>query len=355
MAKKIVLTGGGTAGHVTANLALIPKLKEKGYDISYIGSYNGIEKELVTDAGIRYTGISSGKLRRYFDLKNFTDPFRVMKGLKQAYKILKIEQPDVVFSKGGFVSVPVVRAAKMLNIPTIIHESDLTPGLANKLAFGAASKICCNFPETLKYLPKDKGVCTGSPIRPELLIGDKGKGLAFTGLSSDRKTILVIGGSLGSVWINNEIRRLLPYLTEKYQVIHACGKGNYDESLKDYPNYFQIEYVNEELKDLFALSDLVISRAGANTIFELLALKKPMILIPLPLSASRGDQVLNTKSFVSQGFAVMVDQDDYKEDEFKNYIDELINDGSKYIDKMSESKMSNAVDTIIDMLEEVAK
>ena len=148
--KRIVLTGGGTAGHVTPNLALIPHLKEQGYEITYIGSLDGIEKRLVSDFGIPYYGVSTGKLRRYFDPKNFTDPFRVIKGYGDARKILKKIRPDVVFSKGGFVSVPVVRAAAALKIPCIIHESDLTPGLANKLCIPVAEKVCCNFPETLK-------------------------------------------------------------------------------------------------------------------------------------------------------------------------------------------------------------
>ena len=163
--KKIVLTGGGTAGHVTPNIALLPKLRELGYEIHYIGSYDGIEKKLIADFDIPYYGISTGKLRRYFDVKNFTDPFRVVKGFSEAKKILKQIKPDIVFSKGGFVSVPVVRAAASLKIPCIIHESDMTPGLANKLCIPVATKVCCNFPETLQNLPADTAVLTGSPIR----------------------------------------------------------------------------------------------------------------------------------------------------------------------------------------------
>ena len=175
--KTIILTGGGTAGHVTPNLALLPSLKEAGYDVHYIGSYNGIERKLIENAGIPYDGISSGKLRRYFDLKNFTDPLRVIKGCFEARKLMKKYKPDVVFSKGGFVAVPVVLAAKHYRIPTIIHESDMTPGLANKLCIPSAKKVCCNFPETLKYLPEEKAVLSGSPIRAELLTGDRLAGL----------------------------------------------------------------------------------------------------------------------------------------------------------------------------------
>ena len=179
MSKKIVLTGGGTAGHVTPNIALLPHLKDKGYEISYIGSYEGIEKRLITDYEIPYYGISTGKLRRYFDPKNFTDPFRVIKGFAEAKKILKEIKPDVVFSKGGFVSVPVVRAAAALKIPCIIHESDMTPGLANKLCIPVAKKVCCNFPETLEHLPEEKAVLTGSPIREELAKGNKLENIAL--------------------------------------------------------------------------------------------------------------------------------------------------------------------------------
>lgn len=275
--KKIVLTGGGTAGHVTPNLALLPSLKEGGYEIHYIGSYNGIERKLIEGAGIPYDGISSGKLRRYFDLKNFSDPFRVLKGCAEAMRLIRKYRPDVVFSKGGFVAVPVVLAARHYKIPTIIHESDMTPGLANKICIPSAVRVCCNFPETLNYLPKEKAVLTGSPIRKELLEGDRLTGLNYSGLSASRPILLVIGGSLGAVAINNQIRKILPRLLKSFQVIHICGKGNLDESLIGHSGYVQYEYVDAPLRHLFAASDLVVSRAGANSICELLALRKPNI------------------------------------------------------------------------------
>ena len=231
--KKIILTGGGTAGHVTPNLALLPALREEDFEIHYIGSYNGIERRLIEAANIPYDGISSGKLRRYFDLKNFSDPLRVLKGYFEARKLMKKYKPDIVFSKGGFVAVPVVLAAKHYKVPVIIHESDMTPGLANKICIPAASKVCCNFPETLKYLPEDKAVLTGSPIREELLHGDRLAGLQYTHLSADRPVILIIGGSLGSVTVNQAVRSILPQLLKTYQVIHICGKGNLDEAPKD--------------------------------------------------------------------------------------------------------------------------
>ena len=232
MSKKIVLTGGGTAGHVTPNIALLPSLKAAGYEIWYIGSYNGIEERLIKEQNIPYYGIDSGKLRRYFDWKNFSDPLRVIHGYAQAKKILSRLKPDVVFSKGGFVSVPVVRAASALHIRTIIHESDMTPGLANRLAIPAADKVCCSFPETLKYLPEGKAVLSGSPIRQELLTGERGKALELLHWeNSSKPTLLVIGGSQGSVAINNALRSDLDELLKEFRIIHLCGKGNLDSSL----------------------------------------------------------------------------------------------------------------------------
>ncbi|SFQ19757.1 UDP-N-acetylglucosamine-N-acetylmuramylpentapeptide N-acetylglucosamine transferase [Lachnospiraceae bacterium XBB1006] len=353
--KKIILTGGGTAGHVTPNIALLPLLKERGFDITYVGSYEGIEKTLATEAGLTYYGISSGKLRRYFDWKNFTDPFRVLKGYKQAKRLMKKEKPNVVFSKGGFVSVPIVMAAKRLGIPAVIHESDLTPGLANKLAIPHASKVCCNFPETMKYLPEGKSLLTGSPIRQELLHGDAEKGKAFCGLTHEKPILLVIGGSIGSIAINNAIRGILPELLTQFEVIHICGAGNLSKEHVGVAGYCQYEYVREELADLFALADIVVSRAGANTICELLALKMPSILIPLPASASRGDQILNANSFEKQGFAMKVDQDTMTEKSLLAAIKDLYANREKYRDAMNASKQLDSVKTIVDLLDELAR
>ena len=298
--KKIILTGGGTAGHVTPNLALLPSLQKEEFEIRYIGSYNGIERRLIEETGIPYDGISSGKLRRYFDIKNFSDPLRVLKGYAEALKIMKKYKPDVVFSKGGFVAVPVVLAARHHKIPVIIHESDMTPGLANKICIPIAKKVCCNFPETLKYLPEDKAVLTGSPIREELLNGDRLAGLQYTHLSAGLPVILVIGGSLGSVTVNQAVRSILPELLKNFQIIHICGKGNLDESLIGMEGYVQYEYVDKPLRHLFAAADLVLSRAGSNSICENLALRTPNILTHLSSAASRGDQILNANSFANQ-------------------------------------------------------
>ncbi len=350
--KRIILTGGGTAGHVTPNIALIPSLREMDYDIQYIGSYEGIERSLMEDIDIPYHGIASGKLRRYFSLKNFTDPFRVLKGFFEANKLIKELKPDIVFSKGGFVSVPVVIAAGKNHVPAIIHESDMTPGLANKLCFHSAKKICCNFPETLSLLPSDKAVLSGSPIRRELLNGSAKAGRDFTGLNDDKPVIMVIGGSLGAANVNTAIRRNLPSLLERYNIIHLTGKGKADESLNDTPGYKQYEYIRDELKDLFAMSDIVISRAGANAICELLALKKPNLLIPLPSKSSRGDQLLNSRSFKKQGYSMVLTEDELTDDLLIKMIDELYKDRDKYIDAMSGSSQNNAIDTIISLIKD---
>ncbi|MBQ6834218.1 MAG: undecaprenyldiphospho-muramoylpentapeptide beta-N-acetylglucosaminyltransferase [Lachnospiraceae bacterium] len=352
--KKIILTGGGTAGHVTPNLALLPELHRRGYSVQYIGSKTGIEKELITQAGVTYHEISSGKLRRYFSLQNFTDPFRVLAGFAQAKRLLQREKPDVVFSKGGFVAVPVVLAAKTLHIPTIIHESDMTPGLANKLCIPSARKVCCNFPETLNYLPAEKAVLTGSPIRCELMSGDRLSGLNFTGLSSGKPVLLIIGGSMGSVKVNTAVRSILPQLLETFQVIHLCGKGNLDESIK-FPGYVQYEYIGAELKDLFALADIVVSRAGANAICELLALHKPTLLIPLSAAASRGDQILNAKSFAKQGFSAMLEEEEITDDVLLARILEIYTNRQTYIQAMENSFQSDAVGIICGLLDDACR
>lgn len=353
--KRIILTGGGTAGHVTPNIALIPGLKELGYDIHYIGSYNGIEKNLIEQFRIPYHGIASGKLRRYFSLQNFTDPFRVLKGFGEAKKLIKTLKPDVIFSKGGFVSVPVVIAGKQCHIPTIIHESDMTPGLANKLAIPSATKVCCNFPETLNHLPKEKAVLTGLPIREELLSGNREAAMKFCGLSCSKPVILIIGGSLGSVVVNNAVRQVLPELLKNFQVIHLCGKGKLDESLQNLDGYVQFEYIKDELKDLFALADIVISRAGANAICELLALHKPNLLIPLSAKASRGDQILNARSFEHQGYSIVLEEEALEPSVLLDAIQKLYREKDAYIANMKQSAGHNSIQTILGLIEEASK
>lgn len=347
MSKKIVLTGGGTAGHVTPNLALLPYLKKEGYEVVYIGSANGIEKTLVEAEGIPYYSISTGKLRRYLSKENIKDMFRVAKGIGEGRKLLKKLKPDLVFSKGGFVAVPVVLGAKANKIPVIIHESDITPGLANKIAMPSARVICSTFPETLQYVPQGKGVHTGTPIRQELFEGDRRKGLDACGFSGELPVLLMMGGSLGAVKLNNCLREILPELTKIFDVIHLCGKGNLDAHLRDMDGYKQFEYVSDGLNDLLAAADVIVSRAGSNSISEFLALKKPHLLIPLSAKASRGDQILNAASFEKQGFARVLQEEEMTAESMKQEIFELYENKEKYVAAMANSTAGDGVEAVM--------
>ncbi|UXR83728.1 undecaprenyldiphospho-muramoylpentapeptide beta-N-acetylglucosaminyltransferase [Staphylococcus hominis] len=307
---KIAFTGGGTVGHVSVNLSLIPTALEKGHQVFYIGSKSGIEREMIESqiSNIKYYPISSGKLRRYLSFENAKDVFKVLKGILDARRVLKKEKPDLLFSKGGFVSVPVVIVARSLNIPTIIHESDLTPGLANKISLKFSKKIYTTFEDTLKYLPKDKADFVGATIREDLKEGNQQKGYEITGFDSDKKVLLVMGGSLGSKKLNDIIRENLEALLHDYQIIHLTGHGLVDESYKQ-KGYIQYEFVKEELTHLLSITDTVVSRAGSNAIYEFLTLRIPMLLIPLGLDQSRGDQIDNAKYFESKGYGKMIPED----------------------------------------------
>ena len=342
MSKKIVLTGGGTAGHVTPNLALLPYLKQEGYEVIYIGSQNGIERTLIEAEGIPYYGISTGKLRRYLSKENLKDVFKVLKGISEAKRLLKKLKPDLVFSKGGFVAVPVVLGAKKNHIPVIIHESDITPGLANKIAMPSARVICATFPETLQYVPKGKGVHTGTPIRKELFEGEREKGLSACGFSGEKPVLLMMGGSLGAVKLNDCLREILPELTKTFDIIHLCGKGNLDETLQSRTDYKQFEYVSDGLNDLFAAADFVVSRAGSNSISE-----KPSLLIPLSARASRGDQILNADSFEKQGFARVLDEDEMTAETMKKEIFALYENKDKYVAAMEKSLAGDGVAAVM--------
>lgn len=352
--KRIVLTGGGTAGHVTPNIALIPSLQKEGYDVHYIGSYDGIERKLIEEMNIPYYGISSGKLRRYFDPKNFSDPLKVVKGYFEAVKLMKSIKPNVVFSKGGFVTVPVILAAKLCKIPAIIHESDMTPGLANKIAIPSASKVCANFPETVRYLPQGKAVLTGTPIRKELFSGNKLAGLKFLNFSSSKPVLLVVGGSTGSVVVNDAVRSVLPTLLKTFQIVHLCGKGKVDTSIQ-LEGYRQYEYIGEELSDLLAAADIVVSRAGANAICELLALRKPHVLIPLSAASSRGDQILNAASFEKQGYSYVLKEEEVNKDTLNKAIVHVYEHRTTYYNTMQASKLNDSTQAIITIVNEISK
>jgi UDP-N-acetylglucosamine--N-acetylmuramyl-(pentapeptide) pyrophosphoryl-undecaprenol N-acetylglucosamine transferase len=349
--RKIVMTGGGTAGHVTPNISLFESLRKRGFSIYYIGSKNGIEKQLIEKENIDYFPIEAGKLRRYFDFKNLTDAFRVMQGVFQSYSILGKIKPDIVFSKGGFVSCPVVWAAWLRNIPVVIHESDITPGLTNKLSLPFAKKVCYSFPESSKYIPEEKGVYTGVPVRNSILKGEKAKGYKLCGFEDQKPVIVVIGGSQGSENINKMVRKSLKKLLQKFNICHICGRNNIDTKYSHYIGYKQFEYLDEELAHIFSIADIFISRAGATAIFEFLALQKPALLIPLSRRASRGDQILNARSFQKSGFSRMIEEENITEESFLHEIAEVYKNREEYIKNMRSSNSINSVEKIIEAIE----
>lgn len=344
--KTIVLTGGGSAGHVTPNLAIIEKLKPEGYELYYIGTENGIEKNLINC--VPFYSIEAGKLRRYLSKENIKDVARIFKGYKQAKKILENIAPDLVFSKGGFVSVPVVWAAAKLKIPVILHESDFTPGLANRLCLKKARLICLSF-EPRDGLG-DKQVYTGSPVRESLLHGNKECGLRFLGFNGKKPILLVMGGSLGAKAINDVVDEALPILLQKYDVVQLRGKGKINPKFNGIDGYRQFEYINTDLADVFAAVDIAVSRAGANSVFEFLALNIPALLIPLPLSASRGDQILNADYFSQKGYSHVIDQESLNKDSLIKAIDELYNSRMQCKDAMSNSHATNGTQNIVNLI-----
>ncbi len=354
--KKIVLTGGGTAGHVTPNIALIPKLIKEGYEIHYIGSKTGVEKNLITslddNLNVKYYSISSGKLRRELNFENVKDVFKVTKGILEANKLIKKIKPDVIFSKGGYVVVPVVLAGKKQNVPVIIHESDYTPGLANKIAIPFAKTVCTSFESTQKFIKKATVVHTGPPIREEIKEGDKTIGKDLCNFKNEKPVIMLMGGSLGAKKLNETLRKALKQSKlNNYNVIHLTGKGNLDETLT-YDNYKQFDYVGEEMAHLLSFANIVITRGGANAIFELLSIKKPNIIIPLSLKASRGDQIQNAKEFSEKGYSKVIFEEDLNTDLLLEEIEDLFNNSSKYINNMNSYKGVNTLNMIVKIIKE---
>lgn len=352
---KIIFTGGGSAGHVTPNLALIPMFLQEGWQVDYIGSENGIEKGLIEPLDhVRYHSIATGKLRRYIDIKNLTDPFRVIKGLGQAVGLMRRIKPNVVFSKGGFVAVPVVYAAKLCGIPVVSHESDMTPGLANKLCAPFVKAVCTTFPEAAAQIRR--GVYTGTPLRQELYSGDRQKALKHFRLSEQKPVLMMIGGSLGAVAVNTALREALPSLLPTFDVLHLCGKGNLDESLVGKNGYVQLEYVSQGMNDAFAAADLVLSRAGSNSICELLALHKPHVLIPYPKGGtSRGDQIDNAISFQKRGFSHVLMQDQMTPQSLADALIKTWNKRDIYIEKMKKEPSADGTKAVFEQIVKTAK
>lgn len=347
---KVMLTGGGTAGHVMGNIAILPGLRDRGYEIEYIGSKQGIERELIETEGLPYFPIASGKLRRYASWNNVRDVFRVAGGLFDALAVLRRQKPDVIFSKGGYVSVPVALAAAFLGIPFIGHESDFTPGLANKLAARYAQKMLVTFPETRAAFGT-KGIVVGSPVRDVLFSGDRERALKFLGFTGDKPILLIVGGSLGAVLLNQLVWANLDRLLKDYEIVHLVGRDNRDPAVADRPGYRQLEYAGPEMKDLLTAADFIVSRAGSNSIFEFLALKKPHLLIPLDFNQSRGDQVLNAHSFEKSGYSLVLREADLSGASFLEKLAELKERAPEFIRAMDRAEVKDAVGHILSIID----
>jgi UDP-N-acetylglucosamine--N-acetylmuramyl-(pentapeptide) pyrophosphoryl-undecaprenol N-acetylglucosamine transferase len=355
MRKRIVFTGGGSAGHVILNLALIPHFLKEGWEISYIGSIKGIERDLISRVdGVMYYPIETGKLRRYFDWKNMKDPLKVLKGTYQSYRLMKKLKPNIIFSKGGFVSVPVILAGKLNKVPSIIHESDVTPGLANKISIPFSTKVCVTFKDTVHYIKeKDKVVHTGAIVREEIFKGNAEKGRKNYHFHRNKAVLLIMGGSLGSKKINEMVRANLLELLGLFQIVHICGKGNVKHSLHQ-SGYKQVEYLTDELSDVIAMTDIVVSRAGSNSIFEFLALKKPMVLIPLSKEQSRGDQIINAESFRKSGYAEVLQEEQLTKDKFVSTLKQVFNNQEQYIGKMYEYEGDFSIQPVVSLIKQVS-
>ena len=345
----IVMTGGGSAGHVVPTLPVIEALQSKGWGVTYVGSDTGMEEGLVAPSGVRYFGVRTGKLRRYFALANLTDAMRVPLGVIQAIRILRDVKPDVVFSKGGFVAFPVVLAAWLLKIPVVAHESDLSPGLANRLSLPFISSLCVNFDVT-----SAKGrriVHTGTPLRSSLICGESDRGLAALGFSGERPFLIVVGGSLGAQRLNEIVRDSLSELTEMFDVLHVCGTGKLHDQQKYRRTYIQREFVNDGWGDLLAAADVVVSRAGANALYELLYLGKPNLLVPLPATASRGDQVENAAYARAEGYSLVVEENELSTEVLVNSVKRLYQDFDVWRGQLANFVAPDSTNLILSELE----
>ena len=353
--KRIVFTGGGTAGHVTPNLAIIPHFLAAGWDVHYIGTKNGIEKTLVEPVkGVTYHGTHSGKLRRYFDIQNLTDPFRVVQGAFEAAGLMRRLRPNVLFSKGGFVSVPVVYGAWLYRVPIVLHESDMSPGLANRITAPFAKAICATFPEAASAMGA-KAIYTGTPLRAALFSGDRAKGISFLGFDGKKPVLLMMGGSTGAASVNAALRGALGALLPRFDIAHLCGKGNLEPALSDTQGYRQLEYAATELPDILAAADVMLSRAGANSLSEILALKKPALLVPYPLTASRGDQILNAASFEKRGFSSVLPQEEMTPETLASALLALWGNRGRYRMAMENEPLHDGTAQVIEVIEGAAR
>lgn len=354
MEKRIVLTGGGSAGHVVVNLALLPRLKEEGWEVHYIGSEDGIEKSLLADyPEVHYHAVPTGKLRRYLSLEsvvtNVRDMGHVISGIHEARRLLKQIAPHIVFSKGGFVSVPVVMAAKMRHIPVISHESDLSPGLANKMTAPFVKRILLTFEATASQVPAKKAFYLGPVIRPQLKGGSAREGRIRFGIQSNKPILLILGGSLGAEALNKLVWESLDPLLERFEILHGVGANKGDSAIER-PGYHQVDYIKAGMNDALAMADIVVSRAGSNAIFEYLYYHKPMLLIPY-WKGSRGDQVENAREFERAGYAKVLDEREATPQEFLTAVNELMNHRDEIQRRQRSFVFSDGVETILSLLE----
>jgi UDP-N-acetylglucosamine--N-acetylmuramyl-(pentapeptide) pyrophosphoryl-undecaprenol N-acetylglucosamine transferase len=330
------------------------RCEQNGWQVVYVGSKGGIEKTIVGQYGTPFYSIASGKLRRYFSWQNFIDPLRILLGIMQAILICLKLKPRVIFSKGGFVSVPVVIAGWLCRIPVIIHESDITPGLANKLCVPFASRVCVTFPQTKKYFSSAGAIVTGTPVRKIILQGDAERGRQLVGLDLYQPVAMFFGGSLGAARINSVVRDSLDVLLNEFQVIHICGKGNRSEQLQAKDGYHQFEYLEDEFGDVLACADLVVSRAGANSIYEMVVAAKPHILIPLSAEVSRGDQIVNARVFEELGYSQIIFEDVLDSQILVEKIRALYQQRETIVQKLRKYPIPDSVAQIVQVIEEAA-
>ena len=349
----LLLTGGGTAGHVSPNLALLPVLRARGFQVEYVGAHDGIERELAERAGLPYHAVHVGKLRRYASVQNLLDPFRTLQGINEAQQLIRRRRPVAVFSKGGFVGVPPVVGAWLCGVPAVVHESDLSPGLANRLCFPFATRICVTFEETLERVPRAKGVHTGTPIRRELLAGDAAKARERWQLSAQLRTLVVFGGSQGARALNDVVRALVRADLAGWQILHVCGPGNLDPELEKSPRYRQFEYLHAEWPDALACADAVLCRGGANSLVEMVALRKLAIVVPLPALASRGDQLENARRYAERGYGLAVPQEELTPERLRTALDELSRRAPELTAALRRDAPFDSAERIADLLEEI--
>ena len=353
----ILVVGGGSAGHVIPAIPVIRRLLDVGAKVSFVGTYTGLEERLVADLPIDYYSIHAGKLRRYWSWQNVTDVFRILVGLCQALLLMLRTKPDVIFSKGGFVSFPVVFAGWITRVPIVAHESDLTPGLANKLVLPFADTLCLSFADTKvsgRFTKNLKIIHSGTPIRDSILAGNAQLGRQrltqyLPGSRTSNKPLLIVtGGSLGATFLNEAVRAALPQLLVEFDVLHVCGAGKLVDTRDS--GYAQVEYIDEGWGDLLAAADIVLSRAGANALFELLALGQVNLLVPLPALASRGDQIDNAAYAFDAGYSEVLAEAELTTQSLLVTLQKLQDHQTEYKKRLAEFVVPNAAETIANEL-----